>query len=332
MANFMLTALAVVLGTISVLVFLTSKATYLKRVNRYTGGYDSHDMPAYKRPASVLVLAILAGIIFIASFCFKVVPTGYTGVRTTFGMISEESCMPGFKFVAPFAQHISLVNNKQQDLRFTERVWSETKEQTVVYMENVVVTYQIVPEASAWIYANVENWVEELVDTDIVSSSLKAASRKLGADNVTDRSVIEPAGKQELQASVDQKYGENRVIIKNVIINNMDFEDSYNAAIARKSEAIQQQQEQAIRNKTNIEQATAEAEAARVAAQGKADAALIEAEGKAKANEIISNSITEATQRQDAINKWNGELPKYVSSGNGLFGILENAAPTVPTE
>ena len=289
---------------------------------------DGAPVSQRKAPKWPLTFAVLGLICIIGGNCFTVVPTGYTGVRTTFGLIDQESCMPGFNFVTPFVQNISLVNNKQQDIRFTDKIWSETKEQTVVYMENVTVTYQIVPESSAWIYANVENWVQELVDIDIVSSALKSASRGLAADVVTDRAVIEPAAREQLQTALDDKYGENRVIIKEIIINNMDFDESYNEAIAKKSQAIQEQQEQAIRNQTSIDQAKAEAEAERQRAQGQADAELIQAQAKAEANRIISESITEATQRQDAINKWNGELPRYAGGGDVTFGILESVTST----
>lgn len=295
---------------------------------RTAGDNRRTDMPKKKAPRWPLVFAALGLACVVGGNCFTVVPTGYTGVRTTFGLIDQESCMPGFNFVTPFVQNISLVNNKQQDIRFTDKIWSETKEQTVVYMENVTVTYQIVPESSAWIYANVENWVEELVDIDIVSSALKSAARALSADIVTDRSVIEAEAERLLQAALDGKYGENRVAVKGVIINNMDFDESYNQAIAQKSQAIQEQQEQAIRNQTNIDKARAEAEAERERAQGLADAELIQAEAKAKANEIISNSITEATQRQDAIDKWNGELPRYAGGGDMSFGILDAVQPS----
>mgnify|MGYP002510072485 CR=1 FL=1 len=295
---------------------------------RTAGDNRRTDMPKKKAPRWPLVFATLGLACVVGGNCFTVVPTGYTGVRTTFGLIDQESCMPGFNFVTPFVQNISLVNNKQQDIRFTDKIWSETKEQTVVYMENVTVTYQIVPESSAWIYANVENWVEELVDIDIVSSALKSAARALSADIVTDRSVIEAEAERLLQAALDGKYGENRVTVKGVIINNMDFDESYNQAIAQKSQAIQEQQEQAIRNQTNIDKARAEAEAERERAQGLADAELIQAEAKAKANEIISNSITEATQRQDAIDKWNGELPRYAGGGDMSFGILDAVQPS----
>ena len=115
------------------------------------------------------------------------------------------------------------------------------------------------------------------------------------------------------------------MIIKEIIINNMDFDESYNEAIAKKSQAIQEQQEQAIRNQTSIDQAKAEAEAERQRAQGQADAELIQAQAKAEANRIISESITEATQRQDAIDRWNGELPRTPGRGCDFwhFGVRD---------
>lgn len=286
---------------------------------------DDEKEPVKEKAPRWPVLLMLAGFaLFIGGFSFKIVPTGYTGVRTTFGLIDQESCMPGFNGLIPIVQKISLVNNKQQDLRFEEKVWAETSEQTVVYMENVQVTYQIVPESSAWIYANVENWVEKLVDTDITASALKSAARSLDASIVTDRGTIEPLAVEYLQEAIDAKYGENRVFIKNIIINNMDFEDSYNAAIAQKSQAMQEQQEQAIRNQTAIDKATADAEAKRIAAQGDADAERIRAEGKAQANEAVSKSITDKTQMQDIIDSWDGQLPKYMGNGDdSLFGIFE---------
>lgn len=298
----------------------TSRANY-----RIKCDYEHSDTPApLKRyPRWTIALIVLGAVTIIAGNCFTIVPTGYTGVRTTFGLIDQESCMPGFNMLTPFVQDISLVNNKQQDIRISDQVWSETKEQVVVFMEGTVVTYQIVPESSAWIYANVDNWVEELIDTDIVSSALKTASRTLGADVVTDRGTIEPLAQEKLQEVMDEKYGSNRVLIKNIIINNIDFEDSYNAAIAQKSNASQKQQEQEIINQTNIDKAKAEAEAACEQARGEADAELIRAQAKADAARKIAGAITEATQRQDMIEKWNGELPKYVSGEDGVFGVFD---------
>ncbi len=310
---------------IGLIIIVASAAVYaIMRILRSRDSYTDSERQKKKVSKAPLFVSIIGVAVFFFGNCFMVVPTGYTGVRTTFGLIDNESCKPGFNVVTPFVQTISLVNNKQQDIRFNDRIWSETKEQTVVFMEGVSVSYQINPESSAWIYANVENWVEELIDFDIVSSASKTASRAQTADVVTDRSVIEPAVKEQLQQTLDDKYGEGRVAVKTVIINNIDFEDSYNQAIAEKSNAIQRQQRQAIENQTNIDKAKAEADAARECARGDADAERIRAEGKAEANRTIANSLSEATQRQDAIEKWNGELPRYVGGDSeASFGILD---------
>ena len=55
----------------------------------------------------VLVLAICS---------FHIIPTGYTGVKTSFGQIQETTIQSGkLNFCIPFVQSIHKVNNKQQD-------------------------------------------------------------------------------------------------------------------------------------------------------------------------------------------------------------------------
>lgn len=322
-----LNSIIFIIATILIFIgFVTTVAPRLNYARRKAMGYDD---PAPKRSKAACGILILGILLVVASNAFRVIPTGYTGVRTTFGLIDRESAMPGMNLTIPFVQRIDLVNNKQQDIRFTDQIWSETKEQTPVYMQNVTVTYQIIPESSAWIYANVENWVEELVDFDLVSSALKTASRQLSGDDVTDRGRIEPNSMKTLQSAIDEKYGENRVEVKNLVIGNMDFDESYNQAIAKKSEALQKQQEQAITNKTNVDKAKAEAQAEMELANGRAQAVLIEAEAKAEANRKIADSLTPATQRQDAIDKWNGVLPQ-AAADNVSFGILDIASGALP--
>ena len=275
-----------------------------------------------------LIIVGLAGII--GGNSFTVIPTGYTGVRTTFGLIDEESCMPGFNAITPFVQKINLVNNKQQDLRISERISGETDSETVVYMDNVIVTYAVRPSASAWIYANVDNWVEQLVDSALVGDACRAASKTCQNDNVTTRDVIEPKAKDILQKNVDEKYGADRIDIKKIVIVNMSFDENYEKAISKKSDALQEAQTQAIRNQIEIDKAEASAESERRLAQGDADAERIRAEGKRDANKTISETMTDATQRQDAIEKWDGALPK--ATGDNIdFGVLDIISGTSST-
>lgn len=301
--------------------------------NRYKDEDKKDKRPIWKFPKVSILFVIIGILLIFATGCFTIIPTGHTGVLTTFGQIEQSSLMPGLHWKVPIAQTISTVNNKQQDKTYDGQAWSETNDETVMYMEQVTVTYQILPEASAWIYANVDNWVENLVNGDLVSSALKAAARKQDTDKVMDRAILEPACQAEVQKAVDTKYGEGRIKICKVVIGNADFEDSYNQAIAERSQAMQKQKQEAIEKQTQLNNAEADAERAKVEAQtarekaqGEADAEVIRAEGQAKANQILQQSITDNTLKQNAIDKWNGVLPKYAASDSGstTFGIMES--------
>lgn len=261
--------------------------------------------------------------LFIFGCSFVIIPTGYTGVRTTFGQIDSTSVRNGFNWKIPFVQSIEQVNNKQQDLLFEDKIWSETSTRTAIYYENVVVTYQINPESSAWIYANVSDYKSSLVSPSLVSSAVKASSKTVSDSDATNRSIIEPMCAENLQQSLNEKYGENVIYVNKVTINNADFDEAYNKAIADKQRAQLEAEKQSIENKKAIEKAEADAEATRKKAQGEADARLIKAESEAKANEMLANSLNEKILREQWINKWDGKLPEYMTgdSSNVMFGF-----------
>lgn len=271
-----------------------------------------------------LALVPITGVImFVLSFSFVIIPTGYTGVRTTFGQIDQVSVQNGFNFKIPFVQSINLVNNKQQDIEISGQIWSESKEQVQVYYDKITITYQINPEKSAWIYANVSNYKASLVSSSIVSSAIKTASKQVETADATNRGVIEPVAKECLQEALDEKYGENVVTINRVTIGDANFEDAYNQAIAERQTAQIAYEKQQIENKQAIEKAEADATVKKTEAQAEADAKIITAESEAKANQLLEESLTDSVLKQMYIEKWNGELPK-VSSDSGVMIDIGN--------
>ena len=118
------------------------------------------------------VLIILGAVVLLGGQCFAIIPTGYSGVRSTFGQISNQSVPQGINFKIPFIQSIDLVNNKQQDVTVPAQVWGESSEKVPVYASDIVVTFQISASKSAWIYANVTN-TAELVSQSIVASAIQ---------------------------------------------------------------------------------------------------------------------------------------------------------------
>lgn len=291
----------------------------------FAGGENSSGQRITLKPA--IVLPILGIVAIVAAQSFAIIPTGFTGVRTTFGQISSDVVPHGFTWKTPFVQSIELVNNKQQDIRLAtgenNRIWGESSDKVQVYMADITVTYQINSDRSAWIFTNVTNYSDSLISNSLVASALKDASNQCKAVEVTNRGKIEPLAGAELQKAVDEKYGAGTVTIITVVVNDMNFEDSYNEAIAKKNIAQQEYEQAQIENKKNVEKAQAEADAAKIAAQGKADAAITEAEGQAEANKKIQDSITDVILKQEFYKKWNGQLPKVMGENQSIVDIGE---------
>lgn len=292
-----------------------------------------------------IVFGILAAFIIVTLFnSYAIIPSGYTGVRSTFGQVNETVVPNGFTLKIPYVQSIIKVNNKQQESVFPDTIYGESSERTVVMMNNVVVTYRINSEYSAWLYKNVTNYKQNALPSTLVASAMKGAMVSLNSTEVTNRAKIEPIALQKLQEALDKKYDGERVIsIVSVNINNMDFEDDYNIAISNKQLAQLNYEKQKIQNQTNIETANAQAEQerilaeaeatkTRIAAQANADKRIISAEAEAKsilataeaqaeANKKLSESLTEDLIDYEKIQTWDGQLPKVTSSAGSFLEI-----------
>ncbi len=260
-------------------------------------------------------------VLFVLSLSFTIIPTGYTGVRVVFGQVNDTTAPNGLCWKIPFAEEIKKVNNKQQDIEFSSEIWGETSERTAISFSGIIVTYSISGDKSAWIYSHVSNYEDNLVSTALVSSAIKTASKTLADVDATNRGKIEPLAQEAIQASLDGKYGEGVVTINKVVINNADFEESYNAAIAAKQQAQLEYEQQQIINQKNVEQAQAEAEAAIAKANGEAEALKIAAQAEAEANKTIADSLSDDIFTNYMLDKWNGELPLVVGEGQTIFDL-----------
>lgn len=261
-------------------------------------------------PAVTLFFGI-AALIFANSF--TIIPTGYTGVKVTLGQVKEESLHKGFNPHIPIIQQIITVNNKKQDISFNDDVISsETSERNEVFFSGITVTYQINPEKSAWIYANVTNYQDGLISEALVASAIKTSSKTLSPTDVTNRSILEPIAKAEMQKSLDEKYGADVVFVNKVIIQNATFTDEYNKKLEEKQNAQTDYEKQQTENKKNIEKAEADAKVIKTQAEAAAQAKIIAAEAEAEANKKISSSVDDNVLKNKYYDKWDGKLPSTV--------------------
>jgi regulator of protease activity HflC (stomatin/prohibitin superfamily) len=216
-------------------------------------------------------------------------------------------------------QSIHTVNNKQQDKHIEAQVWGEAADKTPVYAADVIVTYQVLPEKSAWLYANVSD-IKNLVGDELVASAIKSAMAELGPNEVTNRTKIEPLAQQKLAESLVQKYGEDVVFVNKVVINDMNFEDAYNEAIQQKSIAQQNADKQKIENEAAIAKAEADKQVAITNAEAEAQKTSIAADAQAEANRKLAESLSDTLNDYQKVQKWDGKLPT-VSGGNALVSI-----------
>ena len=312
--NIVLLVIGVVAAILGIIIRVTKDTDYEK-----DGKHYAHPM-------------IIGGLILLVfSQSFAIIPTGYTGVRITFGQIDNRTVQNGFNWKIPFVQSINQVNNKQQDISYTGQVWSETAERTVLYYEGITVTYTINPEKSAWIYANVSDYKKNLISDNLVASAIKSSSKELNSTDATNRGIIEPIAQEKIQEALDQKYGSDVVFINKVVIANTDFEESYNQAIADKQTAQLAYEKQQIENKRQIEAAEADAQVKTTQAKAEADAAVIKAQGEADANKLLNDSITDKILRQQYYEKWNGQLPNVIT-GDSSDIIMDIGKTTLGEE
>ena len=243
MLNVMFRVAGIVL--ILIAIFLVSKKSFQTGNTAVQGVKKT---PLNKKAVFALIGSGVLCLLF--SLAFTIIPTGYTGVRVTFGQVEEHTLSNGINFQIPLVQEIVLVNNKQQDIKFNENtISSETSERNTVNFQGITVTYQINPQKSAWIYANVTNYEAGLVNESLVASAIKTTSKTLSPNDCTNRSIIEPKAKENIQKSLDEKYGPEVVYVNKVVINNATFDTEYDEKIAKKQQAQIDYETQQIENK-----------------------------------------------------------------------------------
>ncbi len=273
--------------------------------------------------AITIAMAVVGVLTVLFSLSFTIIPTGYTGVRVTFGQVEQNTLPHGFNFHLPVIQQIVTVNNKQQDIRFENPITSETSERNEVTFQGITVTYQINPEKSAWIYANVTNYEQGLVNESLVASAIKTSSKTLSPVDCTNRSILEPIAKSNIQKSLDEKYGETVVYVNKVVISDATFDQEYDQKIAKKQQAQIDYETQQIENKKNIEKAEADATVRKTQAEAEGKAKIIAAEAEAEANQKLSQSIDSNVLRHKYYETWDGKLPTTIVGDEAAQVMLE---------
>ena len=279
-----------------------------------------------RRPAQALALVVLVAALILGSV--TVVPTGYTGIITTFGRVEPA----GAHLILPW-QDVVKMDNRTQKVQIVTQAFSSDIQQVDLQLS---VNYCIDQETAQELYRTVGVGYYENVMYPRILENTKAVFSQYSAENlIAKRNALSDLIAES--TSEDMKpYG---ITIVSIAIEEIDFTDAFTTAVEAKQVAAQNKltAETQQAQKTMEEEATAkraviaanaEAEKAVIAANAElevvkvqAEAALYAGEKEAEMNKRISESLTPALIQYYWIKQWNGILPSTVL-GDGMNFML----------
>lgn len=267
---------------------------------------------------TLIVIAILFGL-----SCMANVPTGHTGVLTTFGKVEDHTLEAGLNFKAPWQNVVKMDNRVQKQTTDLICFSSDIQEVSMQYTVN----YQISSANAMTIYKTIGTDYYNNIIVPNITESVKTAVAKYNAEAlVSDRSELS----QLIQADLTARLANYNIIVVSASIEDMDFTDAFTNAVEAKqvaeqnklkaqTEAEQQIIEANATAEIKLVNSAAEAEAKKIAAEAEAYEIEVKAKAEAEANKLLAESITQALIDYKYYETWNGELPDVVGSDTTII-------------
>ena len=277
------------------------------------------------------MVCILLAIIIVGASCISTVPTGHTGILTTFGRVEERNLPEGMNFHAPWQNITTMTNKEQRDSGNGLAFSKDMQEVSYAYTTR----HQLLSAYAPNVYKTVGTDYYNIVIDPTVNAVIKEQIGKANAEGlITSREGVTALVNDEV-AELCSAYGLNVT----VIIDNFDFTDAFTNAVEAKQVATQEK----LRAQTEQERLTMEAqqkaERNRIEAESAAEIARINAEADLEVQRISADAAEYAGQKEAAVNtaiaqsvtlelieyqyalRWDGKLPTYMM-GEGSTPIV----------
>lgn len=248
---------------------------------------------------SVAALVLIAGAILSSSF--GQVPAGTRGVVLRFGAVTGEVKNEGLYFVTPMIESVRLMDVQIHAHKAPATAASRDMQDVAT---EITLNYRLDPATVADTWRELGNSYEERIITPSVQEAVKAATAKYDAEQlITMRAAV----RGEIENTLRERLARHHVILDQVSITNFQFSKAFAEAIEGKQVATQN----ALKAQNEVVEAKAKADAAIATARGTAESIRIQAEA------IRAQGGAEYVQLE-AIKKWKGEVPQWVTSTNSI--------------
>ncbi len=261
------------------------------------------------------LLGVILALIFIITSCVSFVPTGYTGIVTTFGKVHENTLDAGLNFHAPWDNVIKM-DNREQRVPFQLEAFSKDIQQVDVQGS---INYNIDKTTAMNLYRDVGTEYANILINPRVLEDVKIIIAKYTAENLIENRQNAADSIFEL---LKQELAPKGINVISLAIENIDFTDAFESAVEAKQVATQEKQKAKTQQEQHTMEEQQKAERARIAAQAEADvkkidadaeayALQVKAEAEAEANKKINASLTTDLIEYNKILHWDGKLPTF---------------------
>ena len=275
------------------------------------------------------VAVVVVGIILLILSFFTRIPTGYTGIVTTFGKVHDETLDAGIHGKAPWDTVITMDNREQRE-SFTLQAFSRDIQQVDITGS---INLNINKSTAMTLYKEVGTDYKKVLVAPRVQEDVKIVIAKYTAEKLIEN---RQAASDEIYNLIKTELADKGINVVSFAIENIDFTDTFEGAVEAKQVATQekqraqtQQEQQTMEAQQAAErrkiQAQAEADVQKINAEAEAFAIKAKADAEAEANEKIAKSLTDELIKYSEVSRWNGELPGIYSGGNSVLPILTPA-------
>lgn len=254
------------------------------RVRSPYGGYRTTTKEVVTKPlAKFSVLSGVAGLVLalLLTFfgCIASVDTGHVGIVKTFGKVEDYTFDSGFHLKAPWNSVTQMDNRVQKTTVELPCFSKDIQEVNTVYTVN----YQISKTNAQNLYRDVGTGYLETVVNPTIQETVKTIIAKYTAEELIGKRAEVAVEIEALLATNLEKYN---IDVSSTAIENMDFTDSFTAAVEAKAVAAQQKLQAQIEQERLTMEAKQAAERAQVEANAQAAVNKINAEAQAEVDKI----------------------------------------------
>lgn len=284
-------------------------------------------------------LLSLFGLLLVCGGMIATVPTGHTGILTTFGKVEDITLEAGVHFKLP-VQKVVVMDNRTQVAKITLTCFSSDIQEVLV---DYSMNYQIDKSNAQTIYKNIGTDYYTTVMQPRIQEVVKSVIAKYTAESLIES---RDALSNQITDTLVDELGAYNIEVVSTSVENIDFSDAFTNSVEEKVVALQtklktqtEEEQKTMQQEENAKraeiQANADAAVKEIQAQADANVAKIEAEAEAEVKKIQADADAYAGEKQAEVNKklaesvtdelvkylttqqWDGKLPAYFVTSDG---------------